>query len=65
MDEPYQDCFVVFLRDDGGRPARPQDVEDVVRACATYEEALRVRQELREAGKHCVIRSVGQAGGGD
>jgi len=34
-------------------------------ACASYEEAARVKQELRFAGKHCIIRSVGQAGGSD
>jgi hypothetical protein len=65
MEERYQDCFVVFIRDETGFTQRPEDVEDAVMACASYEEAARVKQDLRSAGKRCIIRSVGQAGGGD
>ena len=65
MEDLYQDCFVVFIRDEAGPTQRPEDVEDVAMACATYQEAARVKQELRGTGKHCIIRSVGQAGGGD
>jgi hypothetical protein len=65
VEDLYQDCYMVFVRDEAGRTQRPEDVEDVVMACATYQDAARVKQELRGAGKHCIIRSVGQVGGGD
>jgi hypothetical protein len=33
--------------------------------CSTYEEARWVRQEYQALGRECIIRYVGQAGGGD
>ena len=64
MEETRQDCFVVFVRDEA-RAARPADVERPVASCGSYEEADRIRQRLRGAGRHCVIRAVGETGGGD
>jgi hypothetical protein len=67
MQETLPENFVVFLRDDSRRAARrrPQAVEQPVATCASYEEAVRVRQEYRDSGRSCVIRCVGETGGGD
>ena len=59
-NEPH-DCFVVFVRDGSG----PDAVERPVAACPSYQEAARVRTQVRQSGKPCVIRFVGHAGGGD
>jgi hypothetical protein len=64
VEDTRQDCFVVFVRDGVGA-GRPEVVEQVVATCPSYEDADRVRQELRGSGRHCVIRCVGQSGGGD
>jgi hypothetical protein len=64
VEDLYQDRFVVFVRD--AAPAgRPEDLELAVVSCATYADAIRVRQRLRGVGLSCVIRSVGAAGGSD
>jgi hypothetical protein len=66
MVDVSSDCFVVFVRHEPARPGQPPEtVEHAVATCASYEEALRVRRELHGAGKTCIIRSVGQAGGED
>jgi hypothetical protein len=64
--EESQDCFVVFVRD-GSRSSAwwPDAAERPVAACPTYEEAARVREQLRRSGRSCVIRFVGPTGGGD
>ena len=63
--EEGRDCFVVFVRDGSEPMRRPEAVERPVARCPTYEEAVRVREDLRAAGKNCVIRFVGETGGGD
>jgi hypothetical protein len=65
VEETRQDCFVVFVRDEARAAGRPADVEKAVASCASYEEADRIRQRLRGSGRHCVIRAVGETGGGD
>ncbi len=60
-----QDSFVVFVRDGSGSAWRPEDVERPAATCASYEEALAVRDRLRQSGKPSIIRFVGEAGGGD
>jgi hypothetical protein len=65
MEELLQDCYVVFVRD-GSWPAQPAEaVEQPVQTCFSYQDAARLKQDLRNSGKSCVIRSVGQSGGGD
>jgi hypothetical protein len=64
-DDQVQDCFVVFVRDGSGAACRPEAVERPVAACPSYEEAVRLRGQLRQSGRSCVIRFVGQTGGGD
>jgi hypothetical protein len=63
-DEPH-DCFMVFVRAGTVSTCRPGAVERPVAACPTYEEAARLREKLRRAGWSCIIRFVGQTGGGD
>ncbi len=60
-----ENCFVVFVREGSGNEDRPEKVERPVASCPSYDEAVRVREQLRQAGKTCIIRFVGQAGGGD
>jgi hypothetical protein len=65
LDYECQQCYVVFVRENCGPTWWPETVERPVAACPSYEEAARVRKNLRLAGKTCVIRFVGQTGGGD
>jgi len=65
MNDELLDCFVVFVRDGPPSPWHPEDAERPVVRCHSYEEAARAREKLREPGKSCVIRYVGQSGGGD
>jgi hypothetical protein len=57
MHNEWHDCFVVFVRE--GAVERP------VAAHPSYEEAVRHREQIRQSGQGCVIRFVGQTGGGD
>jgi hypothetical protein len=57
MHNDLQDCFVVFVRI--GAVERP------VAVCTSYAEAVKCREQLRQSGQGCVIRFVGQTGGGD
>jgi hypothetical protein len=59
-DEP-RDCFVVYVREGSG----PGAVERPVAACPSYQEAARVRRQIRLSGGTCIIRFAGQGGGGD
>ena len=65
MEHIYDDRFVVYaLRDRRGAPMRQVQEREVV-ACPSYEEAQKVRRAYNAAGCRCVIRYVGEAGGGD
>jgi hypothetical protein len=65
MDSTYDDRFVVYaLRHRPSTPPR-QVVEREVVSCPTYEEAQEVRRAYTAAGCDCVIRFMGEAGGGD
>jgi hypothetical protein len=65
MDSAHEDRFVVFIRADGADPAFPEDVEQPLASCSSYEEARRVRQAHLDHSAECVIRFVGDTGGGD
>jgi anti-anti-sigma regulatory factor len=60
-----QDCFVVYVRDGLGAAWWPENIERPVAACSTYQEAARLREEIRQSGRSCVVRFVGDTGGGD
>jgi hypothetical protein len=63
-NEP-QDSFVVFVRNGSGSAWRPEDVEQAVAVCPTYDEAVKVRDRYRQPGTTCIIRCTGETGGGD
>ena len=65
MEQVYDDRFVVYaLRHRRDEPVR-QVVEREVVTCPSYEEAQQVRRAYAAAGCECVIRFMGEAGGGD
>jgi hypothetical protein len=64
MEPSYDDRFVVFLR----HPSRsncPDCAEQPLVICSSYAEARRIQREFHFTARDCVIRFVGQAGGGD
>ncbi|MCC6419606.1 MAG: hypothetical protein IT429_15335 [Gemmataceae bacterium] len=65
MDTRYEDRFVVFALRHRLAAARPQVFEREVVTCPTYEEAQEIRREFLAAGCECVIRYMGETGGGD
>ena len=60
-----EDGFVVFIRTDRNEASAPDLVEQPYASCVTYEEARRVSQGYRDAAYPCVIRFLGETGGGD
>jgi hypothetical protein len=65
MEELLQECYVVFVRA-GTWPAQSAEaVEYPLEPCFSYQDAARIKQNLRGSGKSCIIRSIGQSGGGD
>jgi hypothetical protein len=67
MDKVHDDGFMVFLRFDTRHGTTPLEAgEQPLASCSSYGEAKRIRLALqRAAAGDCVIRYVGQAGGGD
>jgi hypothetical protein len=54
--------FTVFVRDESRLP----DASEIpVAEFQCYGEARRLRRELGQAGRQCVIRSTGQTGGSE
>jgi hypothetical protein len=65
MEHAHEDGYVVFVRA-ASRPGEdPEFAERPVVSCPTYEEAHRVKNAWHQAGRECVIRYLGEAGGGD
>jgi hypothetical protein len=67
MNPVHDDGFMVFLRYDGsGWPVFTEAHEEPLAACTSYGEARRIRRAMHEAAPgECVIRFVGETGGGD
>ncbi len=65
MDLVHDDRFVVFVRTAGTPEERPDVAERALITCASYAEARRVRREIHNSLRECVIRYIGPAGGGD
>jgi len=65
MSTALDDCFVVFVRDEGSPEYGVAPRERELVACSTYAEAECVRRENGGPTKKCIIRYVGPAGGGD
>ena len=59
------DRYVVFVRKDRNHIEEPEAVEQPLVVCSSYAEARRVQRRFHSAANECVIRFVGNAGGGD
>lgn len=59
------DRFAVYLRNEREETDGVEGVERPVATLPSYEEARRVRRWYRDSGRDCVIRFLGDAGGGD
>ena len=67
MDTFHDDRFLVFIRFDAAKINSFADVvEEPLAACASYGEAQNIRKLLHgSAAGDCVIRFMGESGGGD
>jgi hypothetical protein len=65
MEAAVDDRFVVFALRPRAGDRLPQAMEQEVVACPSYQEAQRVRRAFQAVGRACVIRFMGEAGGGD
>jgi hypothetical protein len=65
MDVTHDEGFMVFVRNDHHSLETPEMNEQAVGTCSSYEEARRIRDELHGSARECIIRYVGEAGGGD
>jgi hypothetical protein len=65
MDCTREDDFVVFMRSDPRDNSAPERVEWPLASCASYEEARRLRDCVSNHSGDCVIRFLGETGGGD
>jgi hypothetical protein len=65
MHSDHEDGFLVFLRADRAHPHPPDAAEQPVTCCASYEDARRIQREYRRISQECVIRYLGESGGGD
>jgi hypothetical protein len=65
MDTAQEDGFVVFARRDRSVAGTPESAERLIAQCPTYEEACQLRRRLNRRARECVIRYVGEVGGGD
>ncbi len=65
MNSDHEDGFLVYLRTDPPHREAPDTVEQPVICCASYEDARRIQREYRRTAQECVIRYLGDSGGGD
>jgi hypothetical protein len=65
MGNSLEDRFVVYVRAEPTCTERPDTREEPYLLCGSYEEARRVQRSLHQASRECVIRYVGESGGGD
>jgi hypothetical protein len=65
MHTDHQDGFLVYLRLDRTHNRSPEDFERPLTHCSSYEEARRIQREYRKVDQECVIRYLGEVGGGD
>jgi hypothetical protein len=63
--ESNPDLFQVYVREHRKDGEAPEEVEQPLEGCATYEEARRLRQKASRPDSDCVIRYMGDTGGGD
>jgi hypothetical protein len=65
MESALEGQYLVFVRSHGKHDATPEEAEMHMVSCLSYEEAHRIKSQWNQAGRACVIRYEGPAGGGD
>jgi hypothetical protein len=65
MGTSLDDRFMVFVRAETSCLDNPDSVEEPIILCASYEEARRFQRLFHQSRRNCVIRYMGEAGGGD
>jgi hypothetical protein len=65
MEVVHDDQYVVFVRHDLCHGTRPDYSERPLFRCSSYAEARRFLRQLQKTRCECVIRHIGQTGGGD
>jgi hypothetical protein len=65
MDSTHQEQYIIYVRHDRSHSTRPDHSEQPLTSCASYEEARRIQQYVRSPARECVIRYIGEVGGGD
>jgi hypothetical protein len=65
MHSDHEDGFLVYLRADTPHRHAPDAAEEPLTHCSTYEDARRIQREYRRSARECVIRYLGESGGGD
>jgi hypothetical protein len=65
MGTSLDDRFMVFVRAETSCTDHPDALEEPIILCASYEEARRIQRFYHQSHRSCVIRYIGEAGGGD
>ena|SRR5207302_5463317 len=65
VETAHDDSFVVYVRPPPRRAELPQLPERRVFVCSSYEEARQICRGQRRKARYCVIRFIGDVGGGD
>jgi len=61
----HDDLYVVYLRAPRNERTAPEIAERALVTCYTYGEARRIQRLLQRTPHECIIRYLGNAGGGD
>ena len=65
MASDHDELFVVYLRAPRNEGGPPEIAERALITCYTYGEARRIQRLLQKTPHECVIRFLGNTGGGD
>ena len=65
MDFDQEDRYVVYVRTDRNHLEEPEVIEQTLISCASYADARRVQRRFHGSANECVIRFLGNTGGGD
>jgi hypothetical protein len=65
MATDHDDLFVIYLRAPRDESNPPEVAERPLFMCYTYGEARKLQRLFRKSPHQCVIRFLGETGGGD
>jgi hypothetical protein len=65
MGLDHDELYMVYLRAPRNDLNAPESAERPLVTCYTYGEARRIQRLFQRTTHECVIRYLGQAGGGD